>query len=519
MLTYIQSEIGQSRCTISCPDSSGCKGSFTEVQLQLIPEKELVAKLLRLQQEKYVRDAGVDDVVECPFCDFKAVCPPVEVDFEFRCGNHDCSVVSCRKCQLATHTPLTCEEFARTKSKDAALEQRHKIEEAMTKALVRNCNNCKKPFIKDYGCNKMSCPSCGNMQCYACSKNVVNYNHFGRTACPLNDNVEERHEKDVKAAEEAARAQVQAENPDVATEHLDFKVSERVKQDERAAEERRRRHLHGGVAYPHWAGNRIPGAVPDLREEFAAMHDAVRGLNGALFGANPHPLPGALPARRGQGENEQQPLVGLHMLPRGLREQIAMHLVPGQQFDEAVLGRLNEVNLGPHMAARRRHLELLRRAEPGAMNMDPHGPRNQDPLQAQLGAPPLNQDWGAMFEQHERNRRAQLVARQDAMLAFERHRDRRGGGAGRRNAHMNVRAQQQDAAAPDPPNWRMNGAPPPVLENPLRYRQPVLPLPPRVHPNVAPLMYGGMPGLGRYVPATNEPGHAVRGARALERDP
>lgn len=59
--------------------------------------------------------------------------------------------MSCRACRKETHIPRTCEE--------AALEQghsaRHGIEEAMSEALIRKCNKCAMPFIKEHGCNKV----------------------------------------------------------------------------------------------------------------------------------------------------------------------------------------------------------------------------------------------------------------------------------------------------------------------------------------------------------------------------
>lgn len=238
--TYIATEVGQSRCKITCPDSSVCPAGYTEVQIRLVPDSILVEKLLKLQQEQDVRDACVDDLVECPFCDYKQICPPLDVDFEFRCQASDCKLTSCRKCQQHTHIPLTCEENSKLRSKDAALEQRHKIEEAMTAALVRNCNRCKKPFIKEYGCNKMACTSCGNLQCYVCSKSVTNYDHFHKGTCPLHDNVEERHAEEIKKAEAEARAQVEAENPSINKADLEFQVSGEVKKAEEAAEKRRR---------------------------------------------------------------------------------------------------------------------------------------------------------------------------------------------------------------------------------------------------------------------------------------
>lgn len=93
----------------------------------------------------------------------------------------------------------------------------------------------------------MTCPVCHNIQCYVCSKNVTNYNHFSdagiyggssssRKQCPLNDNVNQRHENEVNAAEKEALKKVREENPDLTEEELKIKVSERVK----AADDRRR---------------------------------------------------------------------------------------------------------------------------------------------------------------------------------------------------------------------------------------------------------------------------------------
>lgn len=146
---YIKSEVGESRCRVLC--TAGCGAGFAHAQLQLLSNKQLLEKLAQLQQEKDIREAGLDNLEECPFCDYKLIMPPVEEDFEFRCANPDCEQVSCRRCKAISHIPRTCEENA----KDNKLNTRHKIEEAMTAAMIRSCNKCKKQFIKDFGCNKM----------------------------------------------------------------------------------------------------------------------------------------------------------------------------------------------------------------------------------------------------------------------------------------------------------------------------------------------------------------------------
>ena len=234
-LTYIKSEVGDSRCRVECP--AGCGAAFANDQLNQLSDKQLLEKLAQLQQEKDIREAGLDDLEECPFCDYKEILPPIEEDFEFRCKNPACEQVSCRRCKSVSHIPISCEQHA----KDCKGNSRKKVEEAMTAALIRSCTKCKKQFIKESGCNKMRCPSCGNLQCYVCSTSISNYNHFdqspsgnaqggpGQKKCPLYDNVEERHEREVKEAEATARADVLRDNPDLSSQDLEIKVSDAVK--------------------------------------------------------------------------------------------------------------------------------------------------------------------------------------------------------------------------------------------------------------------------------------------------
>ena len=94
------------------------------------------------------------------------------------------------------------------------LEAKHIVEEAMTAALLRKCNSCGKPFLKEDGCNKMICP-CGNMQCYICSETINGYEHFNRrqvgteeVLCPMYDDTEQRLEREVAVAQEEALIEV-----------------------------------------------------------------------------------------------------------------------------------------------------------------------------------------------------------------------------------------------------------------------------------------------------------------------
>jgi TRIAD3 protein (E3 ubiquitin-protein ligase RNF216) len=152
---YIKTEVGDARCRVEC--TAGCGAAFKRSQLYMLSDKPLLAKLEKLQQEKDIRDAGLEGLEECPMCiDFKIILGPIEEDSEFRCGNPECEQVSCRRCKAASHIPLSCEEHA----KENKISTRHRIEERMTEALIRSCNKCKKKFIKDFGCNKMVSAVC-----------------------------------------------------------------------------------------------------------------------------------------------------------------------------------------------------------------------------------------------------------------------------------------------------------------------------------------------------------------------
>ncbi|EDU40328.1 ubiquitin conjugating enzyme 7 interacting protein 1 [Pyrenophora tritici-repentis Pt-1C-BFP] len=195
----IETQLGESRCRPKCFGVENCNGTFSRRQLQEVLSDKTFERLENLQQREDLAAAGLDFLSECPFCDFKMECLPVEVDKEFRCQNAKCGKTSCRLCEKESHIPLSCEEF----KKDGQITLRHIVEEAI----------------------------------YVCSKNVTDYNHFGDVQagkCPLHENVEDRHEQEVKKAAEDAMAKVRADNPGLSDADLMVKVSDRVKQAEDA---------------------------------------------------------------------------------------------------------------------------------------------------------------------------------------------------------------------------------------------------------------------------------------------
>lgn len=106
----------------------------------------------QIRMEKEVDLAGFEDLAKCPFCPYACVIENAQERL-FRCMRVGCEVVSCRECKKVDHLPKSCLEV----SEDRIIDNRHTVEEAMTAALMRACPKCSNPYVKESGCNKMSC--------------------------------------------------------------------------------------------------------------------------------------------------------------------------------------------------------------------------------------------------------------------------------------------------------------------------------------------------------------------------
>lgn len=78
----------------------------------------------------------------------------------FLCRNPLCASPSCLSCGKIWCDPHICHE-------SSALSLRTTIESARTAALKRTCPRCGLGFIKESGCNKLTC-KCGHTICYIC---------------------------------------------------------------------------------------------------------------------------------------------------------------------------------------------------------------------------------------------------------------------------------------------------------------------------------------------------------------
>ena len=204
-------QAGENKTTISCFLSCGSEIPLKSLQ-GLLPPK-LYSKLFEKKQLQEIQAAGLEDLVQCPACNYAVIIPDSQ-DKVFTCGNPDCGKQTCRLCGEESHIPLSCDEI----EKDDEVKARTKVENAMTEAMLRECPSCKKKFFKEEGCNKMTC-TCGQTMCYLCRKPVSNdYKHFygqggtpKKDKCPLWSNVSKLHTDEVTDAANKAKNDVGAQ--------------------------------------------------------------------------------------------------------------------------------------------------------------------------------------------------------------------------------------------------------------------------------------------------------------------
>ncbi|RYP21682.1 hypothetical protein DL765_002143 [Monosporascus sp. GIB2] len=289
-----ETQVGYSKYELKCMSMDGCSGGFSYTQRKRFLDKALRTALDRIEQEAVLREAGIESLETCPFCPYAAEYPPVDEDKEFRCEMPGCRRVSCRLCRKETHIPKSCAEVAR----EEGLTARREIEEAMSEALIRKCNKCRNPFVKEDGCNKITCTRCRTIQCYICRETVKDYSHFNDTSrggkngqCPLFDSTEQRHRDEVQRAEEAARQKVTQERPDVDSEALQFTLSKEVEHDDKLRA--------GKDPGQQQRVNRVQAAGGVVRR--IALHAAAVRQHQQQAHARPAPAPAPMPHRRVPG--------------------------------------------------------------------------------------------------------------------------------------------------------------------------------------------------------------------------
>ena len=153
-----------------------CAGIFSEHMLKRSLSEKVFAKFNEAIARDAIKAAKIDGLVSCHRCQYQ--CEMLEnAGLILICPS--CTASTCRLCGEESHVPLRCEE----NEKKGETKQRLTVEEAMSKARIRECTKCKTKFFKTEGCNKMAC-TCGAKICYICRKDITKegYRHFCQQA-------------------------------------------------------------------------------------------------------------------------------------------------------------------------------------------------------------------------------------------------------------------------------------------------------------------------------------------------
>jgi hypothetical protein len=91
---------------------------------------------------------------------------------KFTCKNPECGRPSCLSCNKSWADIHVCNE-------SSLVALRTQVEQAMSMAIKRVCPRCNTSFVKNAGCNKLTCP-CGYKMCYVCRSDLSDegYRHF-----------------------------------------------------------------------------------------------------------------------------------------------------------------------------------------------------------------------------------------------------------------------------------------------------------------------------------------------------
>lgn len=98
MISYSENLLGAHDPKIVCMDQTGCKLLFPYSELQRFLPPKLLELYERVKQRKDIEMAGLENLEECPHCEFKIVIDNPDERL-FRCQNADCEAVTCRKCK------------------------------------------------------------------------------------------------------------------------------------------------------------------------------------------------------------------------------------------------------------------------------------------------------------------------------------------------------------------------------------------------------------------------------------
>uniref|UniRef100_A0A914H4A8 RING-type domain-containing protein n=1 Tax=Globodera rostochiensis TaxID=31243 RepID=A0A914H4A8_GLORO len=172
-----------------------CENPITWQEIRSFIPVESIRALENQCAELCVALSGLDIVERCPKCNCAVDMNGTTADEKmlFHCPGAECGYEMCRKCNekwADEHNYLNCEQFAKQNNLQKYQNETPFDEKRLSEVVVHKCHKCNIQFIKDEGCNYVTCTRCKATHCYCCQMPDINSNHF--CGCvpkmPCNDN-------------------------------------------------------------------------------------------------------------------------------------------------------------------------------------------------------------------------------------------------------------------------------------------------------------------------------------------
>ncbi len=204
---HIEIQIKTSIATLKCvfDDHDHCHGTYDIETIKSLLTWEDLSKYQEYLDLQLITELAAicEDYQICPLCKkFGCIVENNNACMDIPCGT--CKQSWCSKCKEKEHGNTPCYSLnfhPDMKKEDMILKIDRVINELACETLTHSCVRCKNKFIKDEGCNLMTCEKCGSMSCYICSKELfkdANGNKYGHFAghqgslpgslCPLWNN-------------------------------------------------------------------------------------------------------------------------------------------------------------------------------------------------------------------------------------------------------------------------------------------------------------------------------------------
>ncbi|KAK4940841.1 hypothetical protein LTR10_019113 [Elasticomyces elasticus] len=386
-------QVGMLKYEMRCMDGSGCTAELSnEAVGKAIPILTFDRLALNKQQAE-VRLAGIEGLEKCKWCDYQAVCDNVDKDPVFYCLNPECKRATCRKCEMDSHLPKTCEQ----NQQDNDLHGLHTVEEARSDAIMRSCPKCKVKILKEFGCNKMTCSTCNTIMCYVCNADLTAlgqrpYDHFNKAGatCRLHDQEGvNRHEEEAMRAEIEAIKKAKEQNASIDESRLRVESGKepKPKLDDHAAAN----VMYRGMNNRAGRLNNRQRRVQDLQARVAVMQDllpdpGLEALLGRVHQREQHrqgrdPVPGQNPEMQlrpadEQARDREHRMRALHARMEELRQQHQVNVQAMANVAPTVPSGIPPM----HMDALPQYMPPANALAPGGMNANMyHGDPWADP--------------------------------------------------------------------------------------------------------------------------------------------